>query len=280
MAKVFVEDYEMTAIADGIRKASGRTDKMLPSVMAEVANGLSAGGGESQLDALIDGGITEVYSNANKIKSYVFNACKNLTTATFPIAKDVEYTAFNACSNLVTVSIPSATNIASEAFYNCSKLTNVNAPAVISIGSTAFKNCSNLSKTTFTHVTTIGSSSFDGCARLIILDFPAVTTINNKTFNDCASLKVLIIRSETVCSMASSTSFTNCCHFTGDYSPAFNPNSDKDAYIYVPRVLIDSYKTATNWSAFYTSCGYEIFRALEDYTVDGTTTGALDESKI
>lgn len=46
-------------------------------------------------------------------------------------------------------------------------------------------------------------------------------------------------------------------------------------YIYVPRALVDTYKAATNWSTIA-----DQFRALEDYTVDGTITGELDESKI
>ena len=46
-------------------------------------------------------------------------------------------------------------------------------------------------------------------------------------------------------------------------------------YIYVPAALVDSYKVATNWSTYEAK-----FRALEDYTVDGTTTGDLDETKI
>jgi hypothetical protein len=56
------------------------------------------------------------------------------------------------------------------------------------------------------------------------------------------------------------------------------PNSaiaDGKGYIYVPRTLVNSYKTATNWSVYANQ-----FRALEDYTVDGTITGELDESKI
>ena len=39
--------------------------------------------------------------------------------------------------------------------------------------------------------------------------------------------------------------------------------------------LVDSYKAATNWSTYA-----DQIRALEDYTVDGTTTGALDETKV
>jgi hypothetical protein len=38
--------------------------------------------------------------------------------------------------------------------------------------------------------------------------------------------------------------------------------------------MIDTLSSATNWSAFATQ-----FRALEDYTKDGTTTGEFDDEK-
>ena len=53
------------------------------------------------------------------------------------------------------------------------------------------------------------------------------------------------------------------------------PIASGTGYIYVPRALVDSYKAASKWSTYANQ-----FRALEDYTVDGTTTGALDETKI
>jgi hypothetical protein len=56
---------------------------------------------------------------------------------------------------------------------------------------------------------------------------------------------------------------------------AGTPIESGTGYIYVPAALIDSYKTETNWSAFAAQ-----YRALEDYTVDGTVTGEMDESKI
>ena len=46
-------------------------------------------------------------------------------------------------------------------------------------------------------------------------------------------------------------------------------------YVYVPAALVDAYKSATNWSANAAK-----FRALEDYTVDGTISGDLDDAKI
>ena len=61
----------------------------------------------------------------------------------------------------------------------------------------------------------------------------------------------------------------------GTVNTKYNPNGLKDCYIYVPSALIDSYKAATNWTTFSTQ-----FRALENYTLDGTINGLLDPSKI
>lgn len=49
--------------------------------------------------------------------------------------------------------------------------------------------------------------------------------------------------------------------------------------IYIARSLISSYQQATNWATHYAN-GYVTFKALEDYTVDGTTTGVFDYDKI
>lgn len=53
------------------------------------------------------------------------------------------------------------------------------------------------------------------------------------------------------------------------------PIANGTGYIYVPSALIEQYKVAENWSTYASQ-----FRALEDYTVDGTITGELDETKI
>ena len=96
-----------------------------------------------------------------------------------------------------------------------------------------------------------------------MLDFPQLQTIKNTAFANCTKLKAFILRGSTVCTISNNTGF---------YGTPINGTS---GYIYVPSALIDSYKTATNWSTHASQ-----FRALEDYTVDSTVTGALDESKI
>lgn len=79
----------------------------------------------------------------------------------------------------------------------------------------------------------------------------------------CSELKSLIIRGfgEKYVIDTSSLQYSGIENGTG--------------YIYVPRNMVDTLKSATNWSTYASQ-----IRALEDYTVDGTTAGALDESKI
>ena len=123
--------------------------------------------------------------------------------------------------------------------------------------------------------TSLGTSAFQACNRVKTIDFSQPLTFQYNTFGQCSMLIAVILRSETMCTLESTGAFQLCHHFHGTYHVMFNPNALKDGYIYVPKALVDSYKAATNWSIFA-----DQFRALEDYTVDGTITGELDETKI
>ena len=134
-----------------------------------------------------------------------------------------------------------------------------------SIGEYAFYKRPSLTTANFPVVTSIGSFAFGYCSSLTTVDFPAATSIGDYTFYNCTSLKALILRkSDAICTLLSSSAFTTS-----------TPIASGTGYIYVPRSVIDSYKSTAPWSGVASQ-----FRALEDYTVDGTITGALDESKI
>ena len=45
-------------------------------------------------------------------------------------------------------------------------------------------------------------------------------------------------------------SFEHCYHFTGTVNSYYNPDGLKDGRIYVPDNMVDSLKSATNWSAY------------------------------
>ena len=81
-------------------------------------------------------------------------------------------------------------------------------------------------------------------------------------FRYCVSLKALILAGdETVCSLLNQNAF-----YDTPIAPLSNqpvPNNllaKREGYIYVPRALLEDYKTAPNWSFYADS-----FRAIEDY---------------
>jgi len=113
-------------------------------------------------------------------------------------------------------------------------------------------------------VTAVRGYAFQDCSSLTLADFPAITSIDDYAFNSCSHLTSLILRkSDSICTLSNTNAFS------------VTPISSGTGYIYVPRALVDSYKAASKWSTYAAQ-----FRALEDYTVDGTITGALDQSKI
>ena len=113
-------------------------------------------------------------------------------------------------------------------------------------------------------VSIIGSHAFYACTKLSKADLPAVTKLEANAFRECSALRRLILRNtDQVVSLNSQFDFYD------------TPIKSGTGYIYVPAALIEDYKVATNWSTYASK-----FRVLEDYTVDGTTTGELDTSKI
>ena len=246
----------------------------------------SGGGGDSQLDALIDGTITSLFSNIKKVRSYAFYNYVDLTDVNFPEATAMGMDAFYGCSKLASANIPKVTAIPDYAFINCAKLTtanfpeatlvgqyafqgcaslnSVNLPSATSIQSKAFSGCRGLTKVVFANLQTINPTyAFQNCSALISADFPALTYIGTYTFSGCSALTALILRNDADVSLQSTNALSG------------TPIANGTGYIYRPAARVDTDKAATNWSTYAAQ-----FRALEDYTVDGTITGELDPNKI
>ena len=110
----------------------------------------------------------------------------------------------------------------------------------------------------------IGQYAFFVCTALAKVDVPKVTSIEANSMYGCSALVALILRNEeAVCTLANANALTS------------TPIASGTGYIYVPAALYDSYASGTNWSTYSAQ-----LRKLEEYTVDGTTTGDLDETKI
>ncbi len=139
----------------------------------------------------------------------------------------------------------------------------------ISFGS-LFSYNSKLKKWAVPNLTwTPGTYMFQQCNGLTYVDLGKPNSFQAAFFYGFAmnrsETKHIIIRTNTIASLKGTFTGTNVTN----------------AYFYVPKALLSDndadsdYRRATNWSAYA-----DMFRALEDYTVDGTAAGELDMSKV
>jgi hypothetical protein len=154
---------------------------------------------------------------------------------------------------------------------------------ITSVGDFAFAGALGLKSVTFTNEVVVGERIFSGCTSLkkvrfektptFPVDYPLSVAGNSGVifdFNDYVEVRfrmVAQIRNHIV------------LRYEGGVCPLQHPYIDNGygdyQIIYVPSALIDSYPSSTNWVE--TRC---TFRAIEDYTVDGTVTGELDYEKM
>ena len=260
------------------------------------------GGGGGNFDAIweVDGTTpTEVHSNATSIRPYVFQECPAITVADFPKATSmgekafynsgvivanfpelliVPKNAFANCRNLKSANFQKAETIESSAFDYCNVLESIELPEVTKLNADALSDCRKLKRVVLPKVTTLsGYNIMSNCFNLLVVDFHSYAgSFDSQLFYNDYSLKAIILRSETMVTLANASSvFANCYHMSGTYNATYNPYSYKDGVILVPRSIIDTYRKTTNWSQYGTQ-----FRVLEDVTVDGPIMGELDPTKI
>ena len=160
---------------------------------------------------------------------------------------------FTDCSSLQSINLPNLTQWGDmyETFRGCTNLQTVNLPNLTGdiLGSGAFENCTSL-QTIELKISTNPVrhwSPFYGCTSLTKIKAPLAHIMG---FGQCNKLRTLILpQTDKVAALENSTAFK-------DTLIGKNLNSG----VYVPRVLLNDYKTATNW---VTLSNY--IYAIEDY---------------
>ena len=251
---------KLEAIGEAIRGKTGGSELLTLDQMAAEIEGLEIGGGGSDIeDAIVQRTISGDYTNnrITKIGDYAFRACSSLASVNVANVTSIGVGAFES-SNIKTIIAPLCTTLGNTAIYNCRSLTTLDVPRLVSVGTSCAREL-KIKRLVFEYLTTINNYGFQA-ASVEYFDAP-LKTLGYGGFDSCKSLNTLVLRGSSLCSLGSALTGTPFASGTG--------------YIYVPSELLDRYKAATNWATYS-----ERFRALEDYTVDGTVTGALDESKI
>lgn len=172
--------------------------------------------------------VIDVEGAVTAINNYTFDENPAVETVRLPAVKSIGTYNFRNCDNLVTIDLPEVTGSTGTYFAaSCPKLVNVNIPKA----------------------TALGQYSMRYCYALEFLDLPCVESITNYSFVGNSAMKTLILRSTKGVVINGGTSVL-----------ASSAIAKGDGYIYVPAVLIEDYKVATNWATFAAQ-----FRTIEDY---------------
>lgn len=150
------------------------------------------------------------------------------------------------------------TAIGGNVFQGNKVIERISFPNAKSIGTYACYAASNLTHANLPKCETVGMYCFAD-ANLSYFDSP-VKQIYGVTFRNNANLRHLFLRrSDAICTLGDRNAFEG------------TPFVKTFGYAYVPRDLVFTYQSATNWSGLYAQ-----WDAIEDYTVDGTITGEID----
>ena len=177
---------------------------------------------------------------ATAVGSNAFQGCSLLTQVSLPMCSSIGVNAFYGCTSLSQVSLPMCSSIGNNVFGYCSSLSQVDLPMCSYIGSYAFQSCSLLTQVSLPMCSFIEWYAFQDCSLLTQISLPMCSSIGWYAFRNCSSLSIITIGYSSVCSLGGSTVFTN------------TQITSSTGSIYVPASLVDSYKSAKNWSYFST----------------------------
>lgn len=148
-----------------------------------------------------------------------------------------QYACYN-CVGLLEIDLPECESIGNYAFYNNTSVARINLPKLQTTGTNALRQLTSLTEVTLPSLNTLGGTAFQKSTSLERVDLPVCKSIGANAFNGCSVLATLILRSSTVCTMANVNALTG------------TPIASKTGFVFVNDSLVDTYKSASNWSTY------------------------------
>lgn len=198
-------------------------------------------------------GTTYEYSNSDitEIPQYAFYYDKSLKSIDTPNVVKVGERAFYMCQKVESINLPNLTTAGSYVFFRCEKAETINVPNMTSIGYQGLYGCDLVKHLNLPKVTSTSEQGCYGCYNLESIRFLSnIYSFGSSHFANCYSLKALIIGGSTMTNIFNTNTFNNCYHLLGTVNETYNPNGDKDCFIYVHDNLLEKYKSATNWATY------------------------------
>lgn len=252
---------KLTAIANAIRGKTGKTESLtLEQMAAEIAGIEGGGGGYTLEDIAQSGNITgDLVIDFPINRSYAFYGLTGIKKVTLKAGYAGSY------------------HTGWVGFFNSSSVTEVYVEpgAQVQAGHLGmFANCKQLTKAVLNGCN-CANSMFENCSALEYIDMNATPFSTDKAFQNCEKLKILILRYPSVLMLHAPTYWA----FPLNGTPFDDSPAGSGGFCLVPSALVSEYQIATNWSVLY-EAGTCTFLPLEEYTLDGTTTGEINWDKL
>lgn len=232
---VYMTKATWTAITDAFRNKLGSTEMIKAGDIPSVLNSF-----QKYVD-LLSGDITSVSDeNATSVRDYCFYYCKKIQEVYLPNVTSIGTSSFRGCKMLSKINIQNVETLGNYALYG-SNITELYLPKAITINTSACSYISQLKKVTLGNVKTIDKGAFSrdiNCEEIDISLNENVNSIGEDAFSNNGKLSKLTIRGTALIELKSTNAFagTAIAYRTGK--------------IYVDPSMVETYKTATNWSNY------------------------------
>ncbi len=206
--------------------------------MPEFVNTKDIMGERETLDALIEDSLISLKDNRVRfLRPRALYYKKALESVDFPLATSIGDYAFQNCSSLSSASFDSCTRVGSQAFQDNDSLETIDVHNATTVGAYAF-NDAPIRVLSLPNASSVGGHLITNFGAYVV-EFGNVSSISSYMFSNSYNVVGIILRSNTMVQLASASSV-----FNG------TPIENGNGWIYVPNDLVNTYKSATNWSTF------------------------------
>lgn len=176
-----------------------------------------------------------------KLPKQAFYNCQSLTSLNLPEVEEIGKFAIGAGKNrsipITSLIAPKVKKLGVSALQNCSLLESVDFPLLEEIDQLSFSGMTTIKEARFPNLIRLSVASMQKMANLEIAEM-RVSNIREETFLNDAKMAILILRTESLCTLTNINAFSNTPFASGKAGGT----------LYVPQTLISAYQSATNWS--------------------------------
>lgn len=236
---VYMTKEAWVAITDAFRNKLGSTEMIKAGDIPSALNSF-----QKYADLISDNVTSVSDENATSVRNSCFYSCRKLQEVYLPNVTSIGSSAFRTCEMLSKINIQNVETLGNYALSGCYRITELYLPKAINIYESACNGMSGLKKVTLGNVEAIYDHAFDNninCEEIDISLNENAYGIGNYAFYRNEKLLKLIIRGTVLIPLESSKALAGT---------PFDIKMLGNGKIYVDPSMVDTYKTATNWSAF------------------------------